>query len=195
MSSDKRTVTTDALETLGFIITPNEKRDAIHLAVENVVAAHDLRPGMDVGFSGFLNGEVGVCDGPVGIVDPFLRQTVRQGERFWLVVYPRQITSLRHVWTHPAFPESEVASASVTSSREASEQWLRDFIGGADCPAYETVIAKAIDNRDAWDSSYLHFNDSDAHGDIPPEFWTHVEVVTGRTIPQEDRAEHFSCSC
>ena len=50
MPSDNRTVTTDALETLGSLITPAEGRDAIHLAVENVVAAMSLRPGEDVGF-------------------------------------------------------------------------------------------------------------------------------------------------
>ena len=35
---DKRKVSTDALDTLGSIITPAEKRDAIHLAVEPVQA-------------------------------------------------------------------------------------------------------------------------------------------------------------
>lgn len=49
MSADKRTVTTDALETLGSIIGPDEKRDAIHLAVEPAVAAERLYPGQDVG--------------------------------------------------------------------------------------------------------------------------------------------------
>lgn len=42
MSADKRTMTTDALETLGTIITEHEKRDAIHIAVENVVAGAKL---------------------------------------------------------------------------------------------------------------------------------------------------------
>lgn len=32
-NAEKRSVSTDALETLGKIIGPNEKRDAIHLAV------------------------------------------------------------------------------------------------------------------------------------------------------------------
>jgi hypothetical protein len=101
MSSDNRTVATDALETLGTIIGENEKRDAIHLAVEPAVAGHYLRPGDHVGF---LNGgTLGICDNPLGIVDPFLKSNVKTGQRFWLVLYPRGITSLRHVWTHPAF--------------------------------------------------------------------------------------------
>lgn len=48
--ADKRTVNTDALETLGMIIGRNEKRDAIHLAVDPAVAVEVLQPGQDVGF-------------------------------------------------------------------------------------------------------------------------------------------------
>lgn len=97
-------MSTDALETLGTIIGNDEKRDAIHLAVENVVAGHTLRPGDDVGF--LDDGTVGTCETPLGIVDPFLKTSVKMGQRFWLVVYPRQIKSLRHVWEHPDFPSS-----------------------------------------------------------------------------------------
>src|SRR6266478_2836013 len=89
--ADKRTVTTDALETLGTIITEKEKRDAIHLAVEPAVAAHTLRPGEHVGFmtGDGQDGTAGICDKPLGIVDPFLKEAVKRGEHFWLVVYPR----------------------------------------------------------------------------------------------------------
>lgn len=104
MTADKRAVHTDALETLGTIIGENEKRDAIHLAVEPVIAAEDLLPGQDVGR---VNGGFGRCVTPLGIVDPFIKGVVRKGQRFWLVVYPRQISSLRHVWTHPAFDAVE----------------------------------------------------------------------------------------
>lgn len=193
MSTDKRTVATDALATLGTIIGEGEKRDAIHLAVEPVVAAEMLYPGQDVGL---VNGKAARCPHPLGIVDPFLKMPVQPGERFWLIVYPRQITSLRHVWEHPSFPaEAETVPVAPDSPRTASEKWLRDFVARSDCPDYEAVIAAAVDNRDSWNSEYLHFNDRDAHGEIPPEFWTHVEIVTGRTIPQDKRAEYFSCSC
>lgn len=90
MSGDKRTVSTDALDTLGMIIGEAQARDAIHLAVEPVTAAQQLYPGQHVGF---VYGGVGPCDLPIGIVDPFLPGVVHQGQRFWLVVYPRQITS------------------------------------------------------------------------------------------------------
>lgn len=188
--SDNRSVATDALATLGTIIDETGKRDAIHLAVEPTIAAEKLYPGQDVGVDGTKNN-------PVGIVDPFLKAAVLPGERFWLVVYPRQINSLRHVWTHPAFGDEGTI---VAKSKANSETWLRTFISGADCPSYERVmmlIEKGeIDEdygRSYFDGEYLHFSGSDAHGEIPPEFWDHVEVVTGKKI--SNRPEYFSCSC
>ncbi len=108
----ERPVTTDALETLGMIHFKTEARDAIHLAVEPVIAGEDLLPGQQIGIinhqkDGFsmaygIEANSGVKN--MGIVDPFLPKTgVRAGERFWLVVHPRQISSLRHVWEHPDF--------------------------------------------------------------------------------------------
>ncbi|OJW21219.1 MAG: hypothetical protein BGO49_24715 [Planctomycetales bacterium 71-10] len=195
MTADKRTVTTDALETLGSIITESEKRDAIHLAVDNVVAAHTLRPGEDVGF--LSDGTVGTCDTPVGIVDPFLKTTVKKGERFWIVVYPRQITSLRHVWTHPAFPEvPEVAGLSAVEAkatpRSQSEQWLRDYAEGIPVD-YDELMENA--------KSYLEHGEYWHEGDrfdgefIPLEFWNHYEAVTGTSVPESKRGSFFSCAC
>lgn len=195
MGSDKRTVATDALETLGTIINESAGRDAIHLAVEPVVAAHQLRPGDDVGF---VEGGVGSCDNPVGIVDPFLRGTVKKGQRFWLVVYPRQITSLRHVWTHPAF--GEPIAPIPDDRKKRSEEWLRNFVATADCPSYDTIIAVAMNgaagegyNRSYIEEDYFHSGGSDAHGEIPPEFWDHVENIIGKKMT--NRPTFFSCSC
>src|SRR5258707_13974604 len=98
MAADSRSVTTDALATLGFLIGNNEKRDAIHLAVEPVeCGARILHAGEHVKL---VDGKAQKClhGKGVGIVDPFLETEVIKGEKFWLVLYPRQITSLRHVW-------------------------------------------------------------------------------------------------
>ena len=105
MSADKRKISTDALETLGTIIDTTAGRDAIHLAVEPVIAGEKLYAGQHIGL---LNGIASTkIIKKIGIVDPFLNGFVPEGEMFWLVVYPRQITSLRHVWSHPDFPESD----------------------------------------------------------------------------------------
>jgi hypothetical protein len=105
MSADNRTVTTDALETLGMVHFKPEARDAIHLAVEPVEAGENLSPGDHVSLTDGKAYFTGTAK-KVGIVDPFLPAPVKAGDRFWLVVYPRQISSLRHVWEHPDFPPS-----------------------------------------------------------------------------------------
>lgn len=106
MSADKRSVHTDALATLGTIIDETAARDAIHLGVLPVIAGENLLPGEHLFlFVGKAYKDVGAANVQlVGIVDPFLNEPVARGERFWLIVYPRTITSLRHVWEHPHFP-------------------------------------------------------------------------------------------
>lgn len=121
--SDKRTPHTDALETLGMIHFKKEARDAIHLAVEPVVADYDLDVGQAIGI---INGyamptgspyNTGVLDDDRkliikavpyhGIVDPFLPRGPKAGEKFWFIMAPRRVHSLRHVWEHPEFPKGE----------------------------------------------------------------------------------------
>lgn len=93
---------------LGKIIEPGEHavRDAVHIAVIPVTAEHDISPGTAVAV--FHKPEVGweaysVIEGEVGIVDPFLKDNVKKGEKFWLFLLPNTVTSLRHYWTSPNF--------------------------------------------------------------------------------------------
>lgn len=89
---------------LGQIIRGDHYRDAIHIAVAPVVAECILMPGQHVGIIDKEAMTVGPCSDNIGIVDPFLVNPVQKGERFYLCLYPYTITSLRHEWTHPAFP-------------------------------------------------------------------------------------------
>lgn len=207
MSADKRTVSTDALATLGTIITEGG-RDAIHLAVEPVIAGENIKVGADItlingkAYNNRLHGDPKY----LGIVDPFLKEPVKKGEMFWLIVYPRQITSLRHVWEHPDFPTKEVilnVPITVITEKELSEKWLRDWCNNNDVPSYEAVMAAVLgeflENEDYGGEAYSDYDDTiifygrDAHCAIPPEFWQHVEIVSGRKIT--NRANYFSCSC
>lgn len=86
----------------------NPGRDAVHIAVAPVVAGEKLWAGYEVGF--LDDRTVGTAAAvKVGIVDPYLKGSVRKGEKFYVCLFPNTVTSLRHVWTHPEFVRKEPA--------------------------------------------------------------------------------------
>lgn len=185
---------------VGVLIDPSQPRDAIHIAVAPVCASKKLKPGTSIAFVQGSN--IDVEEAPwavsVGIVDPFLRQDVQKGQHFWMWLHPNTITSLKHNWTHPAFSDEMVQ----TKDKAASEAWLRGFCDNSDCPEYEKLIGaikgEDVSGGDDYYSitvgdTYISVSGWDAHGDIPDEFWDHVEVVTGKKF--KERPTHFSCSC
>jgi len=183
MTDNKHTVSTDALETLGSQIDKFQGRDAIHLAVNPTEAAQTLLPGGHVKLDADGRAVRADIGKGLGIVDPFLEDTVKAGDWFWLVVYPRQITSLHHVWEHPDFPAADNSAA-------LSEKWLREFL---DNIGSEHMFDEVI-NRATFHPDSMTFGD-DIGGEITPEFWQHVERYTGTKLPEGPRAEWFSCAC
>jgi hypothetical protein len=190
---DKRSVSTDALETLGTIITDGG-RDAIHLAVEPVVAGETLYAGEHIGI---VNGRaIKRAKKHLGIVDPFLNEPVERGQKFWLVVFPRQITSLRHVWSHPDFPESEVDSNKFVKKNEldelveASRNWIESYAAHLGL-GYEELMVAAADYQMTGD--YLNKGSLLESEYVSEEFWDHYEIVIGKPVKQ--KGNFFSCSC
>jgi hypothetical protein len=108
---------------VGKLIEKGERvyRDAIHVAVAPVEAGEgNLLPGMSVMLEGGLAYEtIPTYASCVGIVDPFLAGPVKEGERFYLFLKPGTVTSLRHVWTHPAFVTPLPAGARKEATDEA----------------------------------------------------------------------------
>lgn len=189
MSADVRPVATDALATLGNVITEGA-RDAIHLAVEPVIAGCLLHPGEHVGI---VNGvATRRAEKKLGIVDPFIVGRVMKGQKFWLIVYPRQISSLRHVWEHPDFQQN-VQGVPSEATLMSSESWLRDFCENNDAPNLDSLLNKIADGDYEIDGEYFYVGDADGHCNIPTTFWHHLEIVSGKSFPV--RAQHFSCSC
>jgi hypothetical protein len=87
---------------VGRLVNAYARRDAIHVALAPVEAVGNLFPGQHVGVR---DGKASSAYAPlVGIVDPFLPADVLPGQWFMLFLYPNTVTSLRHEWTHPAFP-------------------------------------------------------------------------------------------
>lgn len=91
---------------IGKILDSNPGRDAIHVAIAPVIAIQELQPGQRIGL---VDGEskAGVTSRPLGIVDPYLTESVKFGQMFYMFLFPQTVTSLRHVWTHPGFAKEE----------------------------------------------------------------------------------------
>ncbi len=191
MSADNRKVSTDALETLGTIIGPNEKRDAIHLAVLPVVAGARLYPGQAISAQ---DGVASPDPGGIGIVDPFLGATVQPEQHFWMVIKPRLITSLRHVWTHPAFPDEAAVGAPDTekAAARAARAELEQIARNCDIDP-DDMIEGAENFLES--GAYLSQGERWEGVSVPDEFWNHFETLTGRKVPSRERDSFFSCSC
>lgn len=214
-AGDKRSVTTDALATLGTILKPGEKRDAIHLAVEPVTAGEKLYPGDHVTIKDGIAMEAPIGKGQ-GVVDPFLPDVVRQGQLFWFVMYPRQVHSLRHVWTHPDFPDEagtpapakrddarDTAYAMNVRALENAKAAVRDIAdalngscGDRGPMTYDLLMEAAndwIDNGEYFvQQGYESWQDDFRM--YVARFWPAWETITGKKAPDHE-AQFFSCSC
>ncbi len=189
----KRSVTTDALETLGTIIDDQQKRDAIHLAVEPVVVGdEDHTPGCHVTVRDGISYRIPSGHASaLGIIDPFLDRTadIKKGDRVWFVMYPRTVHSLRHVWTHPAFrDEVAVALDQATAERRAeAERWIRAYLEeeGFDYGHIMRQVAAMItDDINSGSGSDFHPSG---------EFWAHAEIAIG--VKLVHRPDYFKCGC
>jgi hypothetical protein len=193
---------------IGKLITePNPQRDAIHVAVAPVVAAHNLNPGTHVSLD--ENGRAvmdGLC---LGIVDPFLKGTVLAGERFWLFLYPGTITTLRHHWEHPAFVEpAEPAVDKVAESHkwldEFASTFARSYYDATEEPRERSIITgdellnamKDVVHGRGWGRITLNYDTPERAYTWAPEMWRHYEIITGEKVPAETKKESvFSCAC
>lgn len=207
MSNQKHTVSTDALDTLGTCPIPeNSGRDAIHLAVEPVVAGHMLKPGQRVFIANgcaFADFNIDPNVRATGIVDPFLERPILAGEKFWFVVLPRTITSLRHVWSHPAFPEAESVVDTdphyvFNPEQSMAMAWMKDYCRELG-ERYEYIMDGAKKFIESGDYLYGEKDRGNLEGVNfhPQEFWDKYEAITGEKVGGHTRGEgsFFSCSC
>lgn len=162
-----------------------EGKDAIHIAIVPVTADEELQPGQHVGFVDG-NTYVGTHPEPVGIVDPFLKNPVKKGEKCWLCMYPYTITALRHEWKHPAFsegPDKEISIDHISRFAHKISQSYESLMRAADeCVDYgEWTMENTESYRDATSSEWRMF-------------WHHYEIVTGKKVKDYDEVP-YSCAC
>ncbi len=201
---------------LGESPEEHQGRDAVHIAVMPVTAAHNMRPGAHVGLD--KNGEASEAASPlIGIIDPYfgtgmldmLRQlgvdtAIAKGARHWLLLYPNTITSLSHVWSHPVVDDVAPKSEPVALGKAASVAWLEGYVART-CPYY---MPGEYHDQPTLHDAYLLFMQRVAEGEIfhsgsdlhsagdlddPEELFGHLSVVLGRKVGVDDFS--YSCSC
>jgi hypothetical protein len=185
MSSSNKS---DATATIGTILDESGQRDAIHVAVISVIASQSLKAGEDVGF--LEDGTVGKIATHVGVVDPFLKSYLKKGDKFWLAIYPRQVTGLRHVWTHPTIPDESEKTTLVKKYR--SEEYIQELADEVDL-SYQAIL-NAADNY-VISGRHIVGGDEMEGKWVSDEFWDHYENVTGKRVWNKNRGNFFSCSC
>lgn len=200
-----------ALETLGTKNWTGGGRDAIHVAVLPVIAAHSLRAGQHVGV--MRKGETyyaSILDvDRVGIIDPFLPEDVDEGESTWLLLYPRTITGLTHVWSHPAFPDGPIHPDQLDmEAKDEATAWVMQWMDGVEAFKNSEVNWGEYSWPElTFDDLMLAATDYVKKGEyistgprfdgvfVPAEFWDHYETITGTKTGNDDRGSFFSCSC
>ena len=196
----------DPLKSIGQILTGNEERDAIHMAVMPVIAGSELFRGQRIAIKyGTSNVAIPSFDEyytygqapSVGIVDPFLSRDapdhnrVRPGEWFWMFLQPNTITGIRHQWTHPTIDHP-------AQSKNESELWLHQFAEQWSFD-YDQMISAATnpDDEDPYITAYgrdLHSREE--LGDDHDLFWFHLGVVTRRVYDTPHRNKvTWTCTC
>lgn len=216
MTADKRSVATDALEVLGTVIK-NKKvgRDAVHLACLPVLVADSfVTPGQHVGI--LPNGRASAHATPLlGIIDPFLTAPAKMGEEVLLIIYPRKIESLRHVWSHPQIQDEPLTR--VVETQTSPSPTLIAAVEKAERlyslqEEFKSIANRLLDNHDdaaalltdGMRNGYIQDGDAFEGWDtpkIPVRAWELYEMIHGHRAsydPRDGKADdsvYFSCSC
>jgi hypothetical protein len=186
--------------TVGVLIPDDENppRDAIHIAVVAVTAGGYLTPGERIGFSDKANLIVNSApQTAIGIVDPYLKEAVWEGKKFYMFLLPNTITSLNHNWTHPAFQDVTPAAAAeaVENMRGflfGSRKFMEDFASKIGV-TYDELMAATNDYVNT--GAYWSDGDKFMNTRLPDDFWKHYEIITRSKVEAEDQDNFFSCSC
>lgn len=83
------------------------KRDAVHVAIIPATAGHDMNPGEEVGFMDGNRVSSSSRYEMVGIVDPFLKGWINEGDRIWVIMKPDLVSEVRHDWRHDGVPAED----------------------------------------------------------------------------------------
>jgi len=182
---------------IGQLLPHDRARDAVHIAMIPVVAGVVLRPGQHVSVeegkavAGKIN-QWGDAKA-VGVVDPYLADAVKPGERFWCFLRPGTVTALHHNWHHDSFP---LPVSSTEGAKLQSEGWLRNFAEKY-AVEYKSLVDQATSCDDEHGGICVGTDDVHEMGDGEKSlFWHHLGVVTGRLFSASHQNNaYWSCAC
>ena len=180
---------------LGMVPPDSAERDAVHVAVIPMIAAHRLHAGQRVGI--LAPGVAGQSDslvGTVGIVDPYRTDLIEQGTRFWLCLMPGTVTGMRHHWAHPAF-DAQASAPQANPDKAESEAWLRAYATRCNPWEHADKAFYRLCNDLKKGGILFYGNDLHSLGELPDadELKRHAEAYLGITIDWDDYT--FNCSC
>lgn len=92
-------------------------RDALHVPVVVCQAHTAMPPGMPVGVRGSFTTFEG---DPVGVADPFLRETIRAGHLVAVMLLPKSTSNVRHTWEHPGIDAPDTPMPKTVESVESA---------------------------------------------------------------------------
>ena len=191
---------------LGTIPKGDEGRDAVHIAIVPVQAGMLLERGTrvrldDQGLAVVSHRE----EDTIGVIDPFLNyenDMINKGSWSWLCLYPKTITSLQHVWQHPAFPDVKDKESHKSLSDRIlvdSEGWLKRYVG-EHCTWYGWSVEDSYEEflREVKEDHVILYSGEDCHslGEVKDaeELFHHLSNVLGFKV-DASYFRYFTCSC
>jgi len=177
---------------LGHLITePGEQnqRDAVHIAVVPVTASFRIRPGERVSVTHGAASDTPYASpsdvNAVGIADPFLTAPIEKGQTFWLFLFQGSVNTLRHEWTHDAFPSVSHApgAPAITDERKRLAEFRMRQLAEDQCG---WTLANLLEHaKDAVEGDGSIFMGDNEGVTAYPEFLEDIAVLTGIDIKAE----------
>ena len=175
---------------LGELLNGGESRDAIHVAIIQVIANSNLKPGQLVGLIGSSKEIVGESNKPIGIIDPFLKDIVQRGQKCYMLLYPNTVTGMKHHWEHPSFVEHVT---NEKSNHDKSIQILK-YAAEQGGMSYKFLLDSMTSYAEH--GYRCHMGENEEYSGITGwnDIWEAWSKITGLKVP-DDAWCPFTCSC
>ena len=143
----------DATATLGTVHKTIEGRDAVHLALYQVTLGQNISGWnkarkLTVKENGraYKYNEHNKNEVAYGILDPFISQDLKVGDKVWMVLFPGMIKSFHHVWNHDLFPETPKEDPIQSNVKPEQKDYIViENIASQLEITFDQLVEKAID--------------------------------------------------